>query len=151
MDVSDEFIIPSWSGMWNLQASKAHLQLQEQGVVGIEGSIWEGHRTWQSFFFKNPDDHEDLSVLDELCVRLIVEYQEVVDIQEALRCNNMLEKENIHNASQFLAPFPAPVTPFIIHWAPSPMRRLHLWTTKCLQNLLLEQRNSVWCCMIPTK
>jgi len=48
-------------------------------------------------------------VLDELCVWLFVKYQVVVDIQEALQCDNMLEKENIHNASQFLAPNPQPL------------------------------------------
>jgi hypothetical protein len=58
---------------------------------------------------KNLDDHEDLSVLDELWVWLFVEYQEVVDIQEALQHDNMLEKENIHNASHFLAPNPQPL------------------------------------------
>jgi hypothetical protein len=57
----------------------------------------------------NPTDHEDLSVVDELSVCLFVEFQESVDIQEALRRNNLLETENINNASQFLAPNPPPL------------------------------------------
>ena len=46
-----------------------------------------------------------------------MQYQEVVDIQEALWRNNMLEKENVHNASQFLAtnPQPLPRTSEMIH------------------------------------
>jgi hypothetical protein len=40
---------------------------------------------------------------------LYVEYQEAIDIQEAIRQNNLLEKENILNASQFLAPNPQPL------------------------------------------
>jgi hypothetical protein len=38
-----------------------------------------------------------------------MEYQEAVDIQEAIRCNNLLDKENINNASQFSAPNPQPL------------------------------------------
>ncbi len=38
-----------------------------------------------------------------------MEFQESVDIQEALRCDNLLEKENINNTSQFLAPNPPPL------------------------------------------
>jgi hypothetical protein len=57
----------------------------------------------------NPSDHEDLSVVDELSVRLFMEFQESVDIQEAIRCDNLLEKENVNNASQFLAPNPPPL------------------------------------------
>jgi len=44
--------------------------------------------------------------VDKLSVHLYVEYQEAVDIQEALRCDILLEKENIQNASNFLAPNP---------------------------------------------
>ena len=54
----------------------------------------------------NPNDHEDLLEVDKLSVRLYVEYQEAVDVQEALRHDNLLEKENIQNASNFLAPNP---------------------------------------------
>ena len=57
----------------------------------------------------NPGDHEDVLPIDELAVRLYIEYQEAVDAQEAYRCNNLLEKENINNASQFLAPHPQPL------------------------------------------
>jgi hypothetical protein len=57
----------------------------------------------------NPNNHEDLSEVDKLSVCLYVEYQEAVDIQEALRCNNLLEKEIIQNASNFLAPNPQPL------------------------------------------
>ncbi len=48
-------------------------------------------------------------VVDELAVRLYVEYQEAIDIQEALKHDNLLEKENINGASQFLAPHPQPL------------------------------------------
>jgi hypothetical protein len=51
----------------------------------------------------NPSNNEDLSEVDGLSVRLYVEFQ------ETLRCNNLLEKENINNASQFLAPNPPPL------------------------------------------
>jgi hypothetical protein len=57
----------------------------------------------------NPNDNENLLEVDKLSMRLYVEYQEVVDIQEALRCDNLLEKENIQNASNFLAPYPQPL------------------------------------------
>jgi hypothetical protein len=57
----------------------------------------------------DPGDHEDLSELDQLCLWLYMEYQEALDIQEAIRCNNLLDKENVHNASQFLAPNPQPL------------------------------------------
>jgi preprotein translocase subunit SecD len=57
----------------------------------------------------NPNDHEDLLEVDKLSVHLYVEYQEAVDIQEALQPNNLLEKENIQNASNFLAPNPQPL------------------------------------------
>jgi hypothetical protein len=56
----------------------------------------------------DPGDHEDLSEMDQLCMRLYVEYQEALDIQEAIKCNNLLDKENVTNASQFLAPNPQP-------------------------------------------
>jgi hypothetical protein len=57
----------------------------------------------------NPNDHEDLLEVDKLSVHLYVEYQEAVDNQEALRRDNLLEKENIQNASNFLAPNPQPL------------------------------------------
>jgi hypothetical protein len=57
----------------------------------------------------NPSDHEDLSAVDELSVHLYVEFQEAVDIQEALRHDKLLEKENINNASKYLAPNPPPL------------------------------------------
>jgi hypothetical protein len=57
----------------------------------------------------NPGDHEDVLPVDELTIRLYIEYQEAVEAQEACRCNNLLEKENITNASQFLAPHPQPL------------------------------------------
>ena len=57
----------------------------------------------------NPNDNENLLEVDKLSMRLYVEYQEVVDIQEALRCDNLLEKENIQNATNFLAPTPQPL------------------------------------------
>jgi hypothetical protein len=57
----------------------------------------------------SPSDHEDLSTVDELSVRLYMEFQEAVDVQEALRRDKLLEKENINNASQFLAPNPSPL------------------------------------------
>jgi hypothetical protein len=57
-----------------------------------------------------PGDHEDLSGLDQhLCLQLYVEYQEALDIQEAIKLDNLLDKENVHNASQFLAPNPQPL------------------------------------------
>ena len=40
-----------------------------------------------------------------------MEYQEVVDIQEALQHDNMLEKVNIHNASQFFGTKPSTPSP----------------------------------------
>jgi hypothetical protein len=57
----------------------------------------------------NPNDHDDLLEVDKLSVRLYVEYQEAVDIQEALQWDNLLEKENIQNESNFLAPNPQPL------------------------------------------
>jgi hypothetical protein len=48
----------------------------------------------------NPGDCEDLSEVDELSVCLYVEYQEVVDIQEALKHNNLLDKENVRGDSK---------------------------------------------------
>ncbi len=40
---------------------------------------------------------------------LVRKYQEAVDIQEALRRDNLQDKENVNNASQFLAPNPQPL------------------------------------------
>jgi hypothetical protein len=57
----------------------------------------------------NPGNHEDVLVVDELAVRLYVEYQEAFDLQEALKHDNLLEKENINVASQFLAHHPQPL------------------------------------------
>jgi hypothetical protein len=57
----------------------------------------------------NQGDHEDLSEVDQLLVCLYVEYQEAVDIQEAIRRDNLLDKETVNNASQFLAPNPQPL------------------------------------------
>jgi hypothetical protein len=57
----------------------------------------------------NPCDHEDVSEIDELSVHLYMEYQEALDIQEAIQCNNLPEKEKVNNASQFLAPNPPPL------------------------------------------
>jgi hypothetical protein len=59
--------------------------------------------------YDNPGDHEDVLPVDELAIRLYIEYQEAVDAQEAYRCDNLLEKENVNNASQFLAPHPQPL------------------------------------------
>jgi hypothetical protein len=56
-----------------------------------------------------PEDHEDVLPFDELDVRLYVEYQEAVNVQEALRRDNLLDKENVNHASQFLAPHPQPL------------------------------------------
>jgi hypothetical protein len=47
-----------------------------------------------------PSDHEDVSEVDQILLRLY----KAVDIQEAVRCNNLLDKDNVNNASQFLAP-----------------------------------------------
>jgi hypothetical protein len=44
----------------------------------------------------DPGDHEDLSELDQLCLRLYVEYQEALDIQEAIKHDNLLDKR--HNS-----------------------------------------------------
>ena len=54
-------------------------------------------------------------------------------------------------SDQILSHFPASVRPLVIHSAPSPMRRLHVWTTRWLQNLWWEPKNNVWLRMIPTK
>jgi len=51
----------------------------------------------------DPGDHEDILEFDQLCVQLYVEHQ------EAIKHNNLLDKENIHNASQFLVPNPQPL------------------------------------------
>jgi len=63
-----------------------------------------GHST-----FNDPRDHEDLSELDQLCLRLYVEYQEALDIQEAIKHDNLLDKENVANVLQFLAPKTLPL------------------------------------------
>jgi hypothetical protein len=57
----------------------------------------------------NPSDHEDVLMVDQLASRIFVEYQEVIDIQEALTRDNLQDKENVDNASQFLAPHPQPL------------------------------------------
>jgi hypothetical protein len=57
----------------------------------------------------DPGDHEDLSELDQLCLRLYAEFQEALDIQEAIKCDNLLDKENVAHALQFLAPNPQPL------------------------------------------
>jgi len=57
----------------------------------------------------DPGDHEDLSELDQMCVRLYQEYQEALDILEAIKRDNLLDKENVANATQFLAPNPQPL------------------------------------------
>jgi hypothetical protein len=57
----------------------------------------------------DPGDHEDLSELDQLCLRLFAEFQEALEIQEAIKRDNLLDKENVANASQFLAPIPQPL------------------------------------------
>jgi len=62
----------------------------------------------------DPGDHEDLSELEQLCLRLYVEYQEALDIQEAIRCDNLLDKENIANTLQFLAPNPQPLSHSVV-------------------------------------
>jgi hypothetical protein len=43
----------------------------------------------------DPGDHEGLSELDQLCLRLYAEFQEALDIQEAIKRDNLLDKENI--------------------------------------------------------
>jgi hypothetical protein len=52
--------------------------------------------------------------VDQLSVQIYVEYQEAVDIHEALWHENLLNKEHIQNASHFwwqtLNPFPTQVT-----------------------------------------
>ncbi len=62
----------------------------------------------------NPSNHEDLLEVDQLSVQIYVEYQEAVDIHEALWHDNLLNKEHIQNASHFwwqtLNPFPTQVT-----------------------------------------
>ena len=57
----------------------------------------------------DPGDHEDLSELEQLCLRLYGEYEEALDIQEAIRRDNLLDKENVANSTQFLAPNPQPL------------------------------------------
>ena len=57
----------------------------------------------------NPSDHEDVLMVDQLASRIFVEYQEAIDIQEALKRDNLQDKENVDNASQFLAPHPQPL------------------------------------------
>ena len=57
----------------------------------------------------NPSDHEDVLVVDQLASRIFIEYQEAIDIQEALKRDNLQDKENVDNASQFLAPHPQPL------------------------------------------
>jgi len=52
----------------------------------------------------NPGEQKDLLEVDQLSVRLYMKYQEGVDIQEAIRHDNLLDKDYINNASQFLAP-----------------------------------------------
>jgi hypothetical protein len=54
----------------------------------------------------NPSDHEDVLVVDQLASRIFVEYKEAIDIQEALKRDNLQDKENVDNASQFLEPHP---------------------------------------------
>jgi hypothetical protein len=43
----------------------------------------------------DPGDHEDLSELDQLCLWLYAEFQEALDIQEAIKRDNLLDKENV--------------------------------------------------------
>jgi hypothetical protein len=57
----------------------------------------------------NPSDHEDVLMVDQLASRIFVEYQEAIDIQEALKRDNLQDKENVNNASQFLAFHPQPL------------------------------------------
>jgi hypothetical protein len=44
-----------------------------------------------------------------LCVRLYVEYQEALDIQEVIKRDSVLDKENVANVSHFLVPTPQPL------------------------------------------
>jgi hypothetical protein len=47
--------------------------------------------------------------VDQLAFKLFTEYQEAADIQEALKRDAALQKENIENTLQFLAPHPKPL------------------------------------------
>ncbi len=64
-----------------------------------------GHHSSSS----SPSDHEDVLVVDQLASRIFIEHQEAVDVQEALKRDNAQDKENVDNASQFLAPHPRPL------------------------------------------
>ncbi len=54
----------------------------------------------------NSGYHEELLEVDQPSICLYVAYQEIVDIQEAIRHENLLDKESIQNSSQCLAPNP---------------------------------------------
>jgi hypothetical protein len=54
-------------------------------------------------------EHEAVSDIDQIVIRLCIEYQEAVDIQEAIRCRKWQDKENVTNASQVLVPKPQPL------------------------------------------
>jgi hypothetical protein len=58
---------------------------------------------------QDPKCYEDHMEVDQLAVKLYTEYQEAADIQEALNWDAALQKENIENALQFLAPHPKPL------------------------------------------
>jgi len=47
--------------------------------------------------------------VDQLTVKLYTKYQEAADIQEALKQDAALHKENIKNASKFLGSHPRPI------------------------------------------
>jgi hypothetical protein len=53
--------------------------------------------------------HEELLEVEQPSICLCVVYQEIVDIQKAIRHENLLDKEKIQNASQCLAPNPKPL------------------------------------------
>jgi hypothetical protein len=78
--------------------------------------------------FQNPGDHEEVLPVDEVAARLYLEYQEAVNIQEALQHDNLMK--NVNNTSQFLAshlrPFPVQQTSLIILCAPCQMKH-HRW------------------------
>ncbi len=62
-------------------------------------------------------------MVDQLASRIFIEYQEAIDIQEALKCNNLQDDENVDNASQFSAPHPQPL-PHLANIFPNPLSSL---------------------------
>jgi len=93
----------------NYKKPKCVYEFRKKVVAGMKARYEKVSAPGSHSAAQDPKSHEDLMEVDQLAVKLYTEYQEAADIQEALKRDAALQKENIENASQFLAPHPKPL------------------------------------------